>query len=208
MVTPTFSLDSRPLTKRNLNEIAVVASRAFYTDPFFVFLSNRAMTRSRGLTLFFRANIRHWSTGRIVTVRDDTDRVVGAAAWLPTGAYPQSVTTQLAQTPGVLRALYRNPAALRKGFGYLTAIAKNHIRDPHWYLFLLVTDPELQRRGIGAMLMNEALEQIDREGVSSYLETQKEDNIAYYRRFGYELVQTLSPVDGGPPLYAMRRPSH
>ena len=89
----------------------------------------------------------------------------------------------------------------------MTAIAKNHPKEPHWYLFLLVADPEVQRRGIGQMLLDEALSQIDREGVPTYLETQKIENIAYYRRFGFELKNTITPIDGGPSLYAMVRPA-
>jgi hypothetical protein len=57
------------------------------------------------------------------------------------------------------------------------------------------------------MLLDEALTQIDAEGVSTFLETQKVDNIAYYRRFGFELQNTLTPVKDGPSLYAMYRPA-
>ena len=55
--------------------------------------------------------------------------------------------------------------------------------------------------------MNDALPRIDADGVIAYLETQKEDNLAYYRRFGFDVVTTLTPVENGPPLYAMQRPS-
>jgi hypothetical protein len=55
--------------------------------------------------------------------------------------------------------------------------------------------------------MEHGLAETDAEGVGSYLETQNEDNLGYYRRFGYELRETLRPVDGGPPLFTMwRRP--
>jgi predicted N-acetyltransferase YhbS len=68
-----------------------------------------------------------------------------------------------------------------------------------------VADPAIQRSGVGTMLMEHGLEQINNEGVGGYLETQKEDNLAYYRRFGYELRTTLRPVKNGPPLYTMWR---
>lgn len=84
-------------------------------------------------------------------------------------------------------------------------MAREHIKEPHWYLFLLVADPEIQRQGIGTALLTEALAHVDREGVAAYLETQKEDNLAYYRRFGFELVGQLAPTPSGPPLYCMRR---
>jgi ribosomal protein S18 acetylase RimI-like enzyme len=185
-----------------------VANRAFFNDPFFRFLSPGDRLRARGLRIFFRANIAHLGEGgRIVTVRSDDDVILGMAAWLPTNRYPQSIGTQLAQVPGTLRALYRRPRALIDGNKYLATLAKSHPKEPHWYLYLLVADPSIQRSGVGTMLMHDGLARVDEEGVGSYLETQNEDNLAYYRRFGYELRETLQPVKEGPPLYTMwRRP--
>ena len=51
----------------------------------------------------------------------------------------------------------------------------------------------------------EQLDEVDTEGVGSYLETPRDDNVPYYRRFGYELVDTLQPIEGGPPYYTMWR---
>jgi len=143
----------------------------------------------------------------LITARDETDEIVGLSLWLPTSRYPQSVATKLAQVPGTLRALYRRPRALVDGTKYLNAIAKSHPEESHWYLYLLVTDPSIQRRGVGTLLMEHGLAETDAEGVGSYLETQNEENLAYYRRFGYELRETLRPVKEGPPLFTMwRRP--
>ncbi len=195
------------LKSADYNEAAVLAARAFYTDPFFVFLGPPALLRNRGLTLFFRAMIRQMGTGAVRQgIRDDTGRLVGASVWLPSGRYPASLFHQLAQIPGILRALYRRPRSLLHGAKFLLAMEKHHPKEPHWYLFMLVSDPEVQRRGVGTALLNHVLEQVDAEGVAAYLETQKEENLAYYRRFGFELVNTLRPVAGGPALYAMRRP--
>lgn len=177
------------------------------TIPSFAF-SPRAIACARGLTIFFHANLAHPGEGaRIVTVRQRDDTIVGVAAWLPTDRYPPSVRTQLAQIPGTFRALYRRPRALINGNKYLAAVAKSHPKEPHWYLFILVADPSIQRSGVGTMLMNHGLALADAEGVGGYLKTQNEDNLAYYRRFGYELRDTLRPVKEGPPLYTMwRRP--
>ena len=203
-----FRLDERALSKGELTDASLVANRAFFNDPFFHFLSPGERLRARSLTIFFRANLAHFGEGgRIVTVREPDNTIVGVAAWLPTGRYPQSVRTQLVQIPGTFRALYRRPRALIDGHKYLTAVAKSHPKEPHWYLYLLVADPSIQRSGAGTMLMHHGLALADAEGVGAYLETQNEDNLAYYRRFGYELSATLRPVKDGPPLYTMwRRP--
>jgi ribosomal protein S18 acetylase RimI-like enzyme len=206
MLGPHLTIDHRPATAPLINECAAVAARSFYTDPFFVHLGPPALLRYRGLALFFRANLRHLGrNGRISTVRTADDRVVGVAGWITTDGYPQSMYHQLASAPGTLRALYRRPRALVDGQKYLLAMAREHIKEPHWYLFLLVADPEIQRQGVGSALLTEALTHVDEEGVAAYLETQKEDNLAYYRRFGFELIGQLTPTQSGPPLYCMRR---
>lgn len=190
-----------------MDEAALVAVRGFYTDPFFVYMSPKGRMRNRGLFYFFRTAMKHLGPkGEIWTVRDSRNQIVGISAWIAPGGYPQPVATQLASIPGSFRALYRRPKSLIDGNKYLTAVAKAHPKDPHWYLYLLVADPEMQRRGVGSMLLNARLPQMDAEGVGGYLETQKQDNIAYYRRFGYELVKPLSPVEGGPPIFTLWRP--
>jgi GNAT superfamily N-acetyltransferase len=208
MPSQELRVDRSPLTKEQLDEASQVAVRGFYTDPFFVFLSPSAKKRGSGLFFFFRTALRHLGpAGHIVTVRDSQDRIVGLSAWIAPGGYPQPIGTQLAQIPGSLRALARRPKSLVLGNQYLNAIAKVHPKEPHWYLYLLVADPEVQRQGVGSLLMNDRLGQIDDEHVGGYLETQKEDNLAYYRRFGYELVKPVAPVAGGPPIYTLWRPA-
>jgi len=203
-----YRIDRRTLSRRELDEAAVVAARGFYTDPFFVFLSPKPRQRNTALALFFRNALVHLGPkGHILTVRDDADRIVGVSAWLPPGGYPQPVATQLAQIPGSFRTLARRPRAMIDVNTYLTAIAKAHPKEAHWYLYLLVADPEAQRRGVGALLLGDVLPTVDEQGVGSYLETQKLDNLAYYRRFGYEHRDTLTPVTNGPPLYTMWRPA-
>jgi ribosomal protein S18 acetylase RimI-like enzyme len=203
---PGLRLDERILMKREFTSASLVANRAFFNDPFFRFLSPNDRLRERGLTLFFRANLAHaGERARLITVRDGDDTIIGLSLWLPTNDYPQTIATQLSQVPGTLRALYRRPRALVDGSKYLAAIAQSHPKELHWYLYLLVADPALQRRGVGTKLMEHGLAAIDAEGVGGYLETQNEDNLGYYRRFGYELRETLRPVKEGPPLFTMWR---
>jgi ribosomal protein S18 acetylase RimI-like enzyme len=87
----------------------------------------------------------------------------------------------------------------------MAALVRAHRKDPQWYLMVLCADPLAQRSGVGTMLLEEALTQVDVEGVGSHLETPRLDNVAYYRRFGYELIETLTPLEGGPPYYTMWR---
>jgi GNAT superfamily N-acetyltransferase len=193
-------------TRRERDEAAIVATRAFQNDPFFEFLSPHPLIRARGLSLFWRSIIA--SAGpedRSLCARDGSGRLVGTAIWIRPGGLPLPVRTQLKQAGGALRALAPHPPALRDGSKYLVAMDKAHIRIEHWYLELLVVDPSVQRLGIGAKLQQDVLDEADRAGLPCYLETQNPDNLPYYERFGYAVAQELHPVKKGPPLWTMQR---
>ena len=189
-----------------LDEIALVAGRAFHFDPFFVHLCADPLWRARGLALYWRAAVAHLGDkGEVYVARRDDGRLVGVAAHVKPGCYPLPVVAQLRQAAGAMRALAPQPPALVMGTKYLLAIEKVHPREPLWYLELLVVDPSAQRSGLGSALQAAVLEKADESGLSCYLETQNADNLPYYGRFGYEVVDELHPVAGGPPLWTMRR---
>jgi GNAT superfamily N-acetyltransferase len=191
---------------RDLEEAAMVGARAFHHDPFFEFLEPHPIRRARGLALFSRASLSALgSAGQVSGARQPDGRLVGVSAWLPPGTYPLPAANQARQMVGSLRALALRPPALRDGLRYLFAIEKAHPKEPLWYLLLLVVDPSVQRSGIGTRLQQDGLRAADRDGFECYLETQKPENLAYYRRSGYEVDQELHPVPGGPPLWTMRR---
>jgi ribosomal protein S18 acetylase RimI-like enzyme len=199
-------LDERALVGDDLSAVVAMSSRAFFDDPFFTYLlPNDEMRRAR-LPFFFRAVYTHMGEhGRIVTVRNEADEPLGVAAWLTTGGYPLPIRVQLSQIPTSLRAFYRRPRALLAGNKYMAVLLRAHRKDPQWYLMVLCADPRVQRSGVGTMLLEEAFTRVDAEGVGSHLETPRYDNVAYYQRFGYELMETLTPVEGAPPYYTMWR---
>ena len=82
-----------------------------------------------------------------------------------------------------------------------------HPKEHHWYLALIAIDPSVQGQGVGTLLMNEGIEKMKVDGVGGYLETQKEENLAFYNRFGYELRETVRPMPEGPPYFTMWQPA-
>ena len=208
-MTERLRFDERTLTERELHEAAQVSSRAFYDDTYFRFLFPDDDVRARVQPKIFYTQLKHLGPrGRIATVRDEHDAIVAVAAWMPPNSFPPSLRVQLAQLPGSLRVFLRQMSALRIVGSYLRALLKVHPKEPHWYLMLLAVDPSTQRRGAGSILVEHGLTWADLEGVGAYLETQKEENLAYYRRFGFELAQALRPMTEGPPYYTMWRAAH
>ena len=84
--------------------------------------------------------------------------------------------------------------------------------EDHWYLNMLATHPDWQRRGYGAALMGCVFAIADAEGLGCYLETETAENVAYYRRHGFDVRSEwdLRANDGrsdtGPHQWGMWRP--
>lgn len=201
-----ISIDGLQLDRTTLDEIAVVATEAFADDPFFVFLMPEERMRRRALRIFFRASVKASRSSSVVHgARDSSGRLVGVAVFVRPGGWPLPLPAQLGQLGSGLSAMILRPRALLDGSRYLFAIESVHPKDEMWYLELLAVDPSVQRGGIGGAMQMLVYPQADREGQDSYLETQKEDNLVYYRRFGYEIEKELRPVKHGPPLWTLRR---
>lgn len=194
-------------TGRDLDQAAMVAARAFHHDPFFEYLEPRGVIRARSLSIFWRATIANAGPhARMTGARTPDGRLMGVSIVVPPGGYPPPGASQVRQLLGATRAMILSPRSMLRGGRYLLAIDTAHPKEDLWYLELLVVDPQAQRSGIGGRLQQDMLDHADREGLDCYLETQKPENLAYYRRFGYEIEKELRPVKGGPPLWTMRRP--
>ncbi|MGH3732691.1 MAG: GNAT family N-acetyltransferase [Acidimicrobiales bacterium] len=207
-MTAGFSLDRSVLTREDADRAAGVATRAFFDDNYFRYLMADDRERARVLPLLFSSQLRRSGAhAHTVVARDAGEEIVAVALWIEPGHWPPPLGTQLAQMPSSLRALYRHPHTLRLASTYLRTILKVHPKEMHWYLPLLAVDPSAQGHGVGTMLMDERVARMDQEHVGGYLETQKEENHAFYNRFGFELRDTLHPALDGSPYYTMWRPA-
>lgn len=76
---------------------------------------------------------------------------------------------------------------------------------PHWYLGVLATAPERQRRGLAAAVLAPMLAAADRTGVPAYLETMSQGNLGFYARLGFTVDTEVDLPDGGPRCWLLRR---
>ena len=191
-----------PLAPDRVAEASRVVSAAFDDDPVTSFLYPDP-SRRRG---YVWANA---ATLKVVlplgaTYTTPPPRVEGVAAFCPPAGYPRPWWVEAWQ----LRAgPFRMPLRTTwRALRILSAMSRVHPRKPHWYLQTLAVHPDRQRQGVGGFLISPTLRRADREALPVYLETTKEANIAYYRRFGFEVVEELT-VGGTLRVWTMIRPS-
>ena len=175
-----------------------VLGRAFHDDPVATHLFPNPRSRSARWSRFSGLAIDAMAdTAHVLT----TDAVEGAAIWqLPTEA-ELGWRQNLCLAFGFLGVT---------GFGARRALrlgdlsARHRIREPHYYLAALGTDPVHQSKGIGSALIEPVLARCERERLPAYLESSKETNVPFYRKHGFEVIETLE-IPGGPTVWSMIR---
>jgi ribosomal protein S18 acetylase RimI-like enzyme len=80
-----------------------------------------------------------------------------------------------------------------------------HPGEPHWYLSLIGVDSTHQGLGIGTVLLESWLGSIAGDGLPSYLETDREENVRFYERMGFAVRVELQVLETN--VWCMRRPS-
>jgi GNAT superfamily N-acetyltransferase len=193
--------DIRKLAADDVSRIVTALAHAFEDDPVMSWIfpddSKRLSYLEKAFGLFLR---------KIWLPQEEcyaTERLFGAALWLPPGKWHLGVGEQLRLFPSMISVTGRN---LPRLISVLNLMEKKHPKDPaHYYLAVLGVEPAFQGRGFGGALMQPVLARCDREGISAYLESSKRRNVVLYERHGFRVVEELRLPKDGPPIWRMWR---
>jgi GNAT superfamily N-acetyltransferase len=187
-----------------------IAAKAFADDPVFNYLTpDDRDLRFQALTWFTSKAIAYCAQYQQVYTTSDLQ---GIAAWLPPGAF-SSHPLQLLQIAVQLK-LYTLPLKvewnrLGRWLNFLSATEQAHRQDmgdrPHWYLGIMVVNPESQGQGVGSFLLQPILKRASEEGLACYLVTFTEQAVRFYRKNGFEVVRRQTFAPDAPPFWALKR---
>lgn len=177
------------------DRLAVTATRAFANDPLMRWFYPNANDYAREVPALFRSQaMRLTAWGYCFTTTDG----VAMAGWEP----PQHPQVDIASPPA------DHPQERLERFAAIgDALRTNHPDESLWYLQILATHPDWQRQGLGAALLAAGTAAADADGLPCYLETQTEENAAYYLRHGFVVRSEWDLPLGGPHMWGMIRPA-
>lgn len=99
--------------------------------------------------------------------------------------------------------LWQGPRVISRWAHVGSELLPHHPLERHWYLGLLGVEPRRQGHGVGARLMEAFVERVEADRLPAYLETDRPENVRFYRRFGFEVASELEIL--GVPVATMRR---
>ena len=192
----------RRVREGDVARLVEVLVRAFDDDPVAHYFFRGERRHRRGLRRFFDLQLRreYLAAGEAWT----TDDLAGAALWSPPERPRPGLRDLVRLLPllGDLVGVGRDALRVAR---LLAEVERARPAELHWYLGVLGTDPARQRTGVGAALLGQVLARVDAEGLPAYLETSKEENLAFYGRHGFAVTGRIEAPGEGPTLWLMWR---
>lgn len=130
-------------------------------------------------------------------------RIVGACGFEPPGGSNMSPENQRRMVETLSLG---GPDVLSKAQAMRAEWAGLAPSERHWHLGPVGVEPGLQGKGIGSIMVERFCGWMDAEGEMAYLETEHEENVRLYEKFGFVIVDQ-APVLGIPMWRMIRRPA-
>lgn len=201
----TTATQAVKMTKAQIPESGAALGRAFFDDPLMMYILQDDARRPGALRWFMTAAAKYGlAHGEVYTTEG---RVDGNAIWLPPGDV--KVTLPRMAQHGMLMAPFKfGIGAFNRFLSVMNYLEHLHTRDmpeDHWYLMVLGVDTPRQGQGVGSALVQPMLARADAAGMPCYLETQKERNVPFYQKQGFEVIVDEQMPKGGPRGWTMKR---
>ena len=181
-----------------------VISRGMRDNPLHIqALGPHAEVRIEGLKRMFSAVLpRLEQKGLLLGAFKETE-LVGVTGMVSPGKCRPTTFERLIMLPQLLLSVGVRPIS-RVG-QWMGEWEKYDLREMHWHLGPVAVDAHLQGTGIGSAMMAEYCARIDQTHGVGYLETDKEVNVRFYEKFGFQTIAESIVLD--IPNWFMRRPA-
>jgi GNAT superfamily N-acetyltransferase len=178
-----------PLPTEQTDAAIGVLARAFVTNP--VHIAAFGPSSQASNEEFFRIGLAAMKGEKFVAT--DGSRILGVAHWVRSPACQFSAFEKLRTMPGIVSGLGWGSAL--KVISWVSTWSRHDPSEPHSHLGPIAVEPEAQGRHVGSRLMEQYCAELDRTGMAGYLETDRPENVEFYRRFDFVVKETASVLD-------------
>jgi ribosomal protein S18 acetylase RimI-like enzyme len=177
----------RPLLNQELPRAALLLSRAMCDNPIDVrAFGGEASRRRRSLERFYSPVLHGLYRRGQVLGGFCAAEMIAVCAFAPPGHCRATLAEKVRILPSVVLA--NQLATARRIVKWVGAWSRRDLSAPHWHLGPVAVEPALQGQGIGRALMADFCARMDECAGLAYLETDKRENVGFYRRFGFSVV--------------------
>ncbi|MDJ0569484.1 MAG: GNAT family N-acetyltransferase [Pleurocapsa sp. MO_192.B19] len=214
MTNTNQELNIVELTPKDFDRAADLLAEAFYDNPLHVYIFPNPANRLKAIRWMLRGNLNNNLNSRkniigqsfalVESNSPEVRKIKAMAFWNP--PHGDSVSLFSMVKEGLLTM------PIRFGWGSFSrlfeviekiGIVKKQALDdtPAWYLNNMVVAPDLRRTGIGSKLLTQQLESVvNPSGFPAILVTQREANVRFYKRLGFNVV-AKSTVGSGESAF-------
>jgi ribosomal protein S18 acetylase RimI-like enzyme len=178
-------------------QLAALLGRAFADDPMFLWPLGAGPIAPKAEAFFLAFDERLAELGWLWATLDDA----GVAGWVPPGHDAAMMDIDRALRPAIARVTDDGGVRYEAMWEW---IASKLPAEPFWYLDHLAVEAGRRSGGLGTALIQHGLAFADRDGVPAFLETARPENVGYYERRGFRLVEEGDVPGGGPHLWFLR----
>jgi GNAT superfamily N-acetyltransferase len=177
----------RRLLKHELPIAALLLSRAMCDNPIDVCaFGGEAPHRRRSLERFYSSVLHGLNRrGQIFGGFRDAE-MIAVCAFAPPGHCQATLAEKVRILPSVVLANQIGTAG--RILQWVGAWSRRDPSEPHWHLGPVAVEPAVQGQGVGRTLIADFCTRMDECAGLAYLETDKRENVRFYRRFGFSVV--------------------
>ena len=200
--TEVSDIKIRPMTAEDMEVVCEVIGLAFADNP--SMLANVRGDRERARqTMRDAVRIakfgRPWSHALVAV---DAGTIVGALNATEWPHCQLSTGEKIKTAPSMIRIM---KSALPRAFSMMSKREAADPPEPHWHIGPVGVRPELHGRGIGRILLETFLAEIDEQGAAAFLETDVDRNVVLYQHFGFT-VTSRHEIVGVDTRFMWREP--
>ncbi len=194
------------VTKADIPPAVQCLKDAFRDDPLWTVVFKDDPDKDKSLSGFFTCPLLYGM--KFGTAYATSRDIEGVAAWVP-GRYADMTMWRMLRCGALAygakmgRSTVRNLSIVSNKLGSdRKRLMKN---KPYTYLTIIGVSPEAQGKGLGTKLMNTLTQECTKKGHYVYLETEKEENLPFYEKYGFTVLERVMLEELKVPMWEMVR---